>query len=103
MQQALPAKVEHKLRAYPFTRQPTQRVRSGPPAPLDKDTHCRILQTKLRCDIPIIDQDVRFLAAHPDAATWLRNHVEPQLWAKMQPLLGQGMNAPNDDAPPSKG
>lgn len=35
----------------------------------------------------IIEEDIRFLKEHPEAARWLENHIETQLWTKFQPSL----------------
>jgi len=88
MQQTLPAKIQSKLREYPFSRRPIQRLRSGTPARLDAATHRQIIRSKLRCDMTIIDGDVQFLATHPEDARWLKNNIEPRLWLKIQSLLG---------------
>ncbi|KAF4973625.1 hypothetical protein FZEAL_9269, partial [Fusarium zealandicum] len=87
MQQALPRKVQRKLRDYPFSRRPIQRVRSEPSGRFDAATHRQIIRTKLRCDMIIIEDDLRFLRAHPEDASWLKNHIEPQLWMKIQSSL----------------
>lgn len=87
IQGALPAEIERKLRDYPFSMRPIRRLRSETPVRFDAETHRKIIRTKLRCDMAIIDEDIHFLEAHPEAIKWLKNHTETQLWMKIQSLL----------------
>ncbi|KAI0431209.1 hypothetical protein F5Y09DRAFT_330513 [Xylaria sp. FL1042] len=83
IQQPLPAKIQSKLRAYPFSRRPIQRLPSKTPAQYDAATYRRIIRSKLRCDMRILDQDVRFLMTHPEDARWLKDNIEPRFWSKI--------------------
>lgn len=87
MEQALPKRIQSALERYPFSVQPVQRQRSERPARFDTKTHRRIILTKLHCDMPVIDEDIKFLVAQPEAARWLEDNVEPQLWIKIQSRL----------------
>ncbi|KAL2214247.1 hypothetical protein CC79DRAFT_1363023 [Sarocladium strictum] len=89
MQQTLPADVQRVLKDYPFSNQPIQRPRSEMPRLFSATEHRQIIRTKLRCDMAIIEEDIRFLKAQPEAAEWLQSHIEPQLWMKIQALLEQ--------------
>jgi hypothetical protein len=86
IQQALPAKIQSKLREYPFLRRPIQRLASETPARFDAATHRRIIQSKLRCDMSILSEDVQFLVTRPEDARWLEDNIEPRFWSKIQSL-----------------
>jgi hypothetical protein len=89
MEQALPKKIQSVLERYPFSMRPVQCRRREKPA------HREIILTKLRCDMTIIDDDVQFLEAHPEAARWLKHNAEPQLWMKIQSLLESSQDDSN--------
>ncbi|POR31237.1 Uncharacterized protein TPAR_08559 [Tolypocladium paradoxum] len=82
IQQALPAKIQAKLKEYPFSRRPIQRLPKEAPAP----TRRQIIRSKLRRDMTILDADVQFLVTHPEDARWLRDNIETRFWLKIQAL-----------------
>ncbi|KAL7963054.1 hypothetical protein V8C34DRAFT_300975 [Trichoderma compactum] len=87
IRQGLPEEIQSRLEKYPFTKPPVQRSRKPTPGQPDAKTRRRTIQSKLRFDMIITDGDVEFLATHPEDATWLKDHIEAQLWSKIQSLL----------------
>ncbi|KJR88129.1 uncharacterized protein SPSK_07842 [Sporothrix schenckii 1099-18] len=83
IQETLPAEVQSKLRKYPFSRRPVRRLPGKKLAQLDAAMHRRVIRSKLRCDMTIIPEDIRFLLTHPEDARWLKDNLEPRFWAKL--------------------
>jgi hypothetical protein len=78
--QPLPTKIQEKLKSYPFSR------RSNNPLSTERPTYRQIIQSKLRRDMCILDQDIEFLVTHPDDAKWLKDHIETRFWLKIRAL-----------------
>jgi len=83
MQQALPAKIQNKLRDYPFTKPPSQpRPKRGPP---DAAARRKTIRSKLRLGMILLDADFEFMS-DPEHARWLKDHVEDKFWLKFESL-----------------
>ncbi|KAK1765077.1 hypothetical protein QBC33DRAFT_180896 [Phialemonium atrogriseum] len=83
IQHALPAELQARLRAFPFTRQPTRRPPGRAPVQFDPVRRREIIRTKLRSNMRIINDDLKFLREHPEHAKCLRDSIEPRLWSKV--------------------
>jgi hypothetical protein len=83
MQQALPVGIQNKIREYPFTKAPNQpRPKRGP---LDTAARSKIIRSKLRLDIMLLDADFEFMS-NPEHARWLKDHAENKLGLKFESL-----------------
>lgn len=88
MQQELPAKFQKKLKKYPFQKRPAPpKLQGATRPPPEPAMYRKIIQSCLRSDSKIIDQDIEFLKTHPKDAAWLKNNIEPRFWSKIQSLL----------------
>ncbi|KAI5456677.1 hypothetical protein BGZ63DRAFT_417646 [Mariannaea sp. PMI_226] len=84
----LPSKIQKELRKWPFTWEGRKfhKLQKGPDGEYDPEDRREIIKSQLYLGVPIFENDIEFLREYPEHALWLKNHLDPKLWAKIGPF-----------------
>lgn len=85
----LPDILKEELKKWPFTWEGRKwhKVPVGPDGKYPPEVYRRGLRSSLRLGVPVTDTAVDFLLKYPEHGRWLKDRLEPHLWAMIEPFV----------------